>query len=105
MRDNDNVCFVIRPFSPLMQNVWDLAIKPAVEAAGLKPWDGQESSLGTNVIHRDISRLVWNSTLIVADLTDRNPNVMYELGLAHAAKKPTILLLEEGDLPPLDVSH
>lgn len=98
-------CFVLRPFSPLMQNVWDLAIRPAVLEAGLEAWDGQEEKLGTNVIHNDISHLIWTSRLVIADLTGRNPNVMYELGLSHAAKKPTILLIEEEEVPPFDITH
>jgi tetratricopeptide (TPR) repeat protein len=98
-------CFVLRPFSHLMQNVWDLAIKPAVQEAGLEPWDGQEERLGTNVVHKDISHLIWTSRLVIADLTGSSPNVMYELGLAHAAKKPTILLVEEDEKPPFDITH
>lgn len=101
----DNRCFVLRPFGPEQQNVWDLAIRPAVEAVGLEAWDGQEERLGSNIVHRDISHLVWHSKLIIAELTGRNPNVMYELGMAHAAKKPVILLLEKGDVPPFDVTH
>jgi len=98
-------CFVLRPFSADYQNVWDLAIKPAIEKVGLDPWDGQEERLGTNVIHKDISGLIWNSRVIVADLTGRNPNVMYELGMAHSAKKPVILVIEESEIPPFDIAH
>lgn len=98
-------CFVLRPFDPTLQNVWDLAIRPAVEAAGLEPWDGQEERLGSNIIHHDISRLIWCSRIVVAELTGRNPNVMYELGMAHSAKKPVILLLEKNEVPPFDVTH
>ncbi|MFD6663701.1 hypothetical protein ACFWDK_15215 [Micromonospora chalcea] len=85
--------------------MWDLAIRPAVEAAGLEAWDGQEERLGSNIVHRDISHLLWHSRLIIAELTGRNPNVMYELGMAHAAKKPVILLLEREEVPPFDVTH
>jgi tetratricopeptide (TPR) repeat protein len=103
--DGSNRCFVVRPFEPSLRNMWELAIKPAVEEAGLEAWDGQEERLGSNIIHRDISYLVWNSRLIIAELTNRNPNVMYELGMAHAAKKPVIMLIEDGEDPPFDVNH
>lgn len=105
-KPNDgNRCFVVRPFDPSLRNMWELAIKPAVKEAGLEPWDGQEERLGSNIIHRDISYLVWNSRLVIAELTHRNPNVMYELGMAHAAKKPVIMLIEKDEDPPFDVTH
>jgi tetratricopeptide (TPR) repeat protein len=102
---DNNRCFVLRPFSSEFQNVWDLAIQPAIREVGLDPWDGEKERLGSNMIHRDISAQIWAARLIVADLTSRNPNVMYELGLAHAAKKLVILLLEESEQAPFDIAH
>jgi hypothetical protein len=43
--------------------------------------------------------------LIVADCTDRNPNVFYEIGLAHAIGKPTILLTQREEDVPFDLRH
>lgn len=98
-------CFVIHSFAEELQDVWDLAIRPAVESVGLDPWDGQEERLGTNLIHKDISFHIWHARLVIADLTTRNPNVMYELGMAHSAKKPVIMLLEDGETPPFNIAH
>lgn len=100
-----NMCFVLMPFAPEFKNQWELAFRPAIEEAGLAPWRGDEDRLGTNIIMADVTRCIADARLIVADLTHKNPNVMYELGLAHAAKKPVIMLLQEDSPVPFDVSH
>ena len=50
----------------------------------------------------EITDAIQRADLIVADVSDKNPNVMYELGYAHALRKQTILLLStehSGDVP------
>jgi hypothetical protein len=99
------LCFVLMPFSSEFKNQWDVALKPAIIAAGLSPYRGDEESLGTNIIMRDVTKSIFESHVIVADLTGRNPNVMYELGLAHAAKKQVIMLIQKTIDVPFDVQH
>ncbi len=41
----------------------------------------------------------------MAELTKRNPNVLYELGLAHALKKPVVLVSSNEEDVPFDVKH
>src|SRR5205085_9118547 len=52
---------------------------------------------------------VWQginaATVLVAELTTRNPNVFYELGLAHALKKPVVLVSAKEDDVPFDLQH
>jgi hypothetical protein len=48
-------------------------------------------------VSRIFADAIDSSDLIIADLTSENPNVMYELGYAHALRKQTILLLNEQD--------
>jgi hypothetical protein len=43
--------------------------------------------------------------MLLADLTDKNANVFYELGLAHAAKKPVIFTSAHVDDVPFDLRH
>ena len=43
--------------------------------------------------------------MLVAELTSRNPNVFYELGIAHALKKPVVLVSATEDDVPFDVRH
>ena len=98
-------CFVLMPFSGDFKNQWELAFKPAIESAGLIPWRGDEKSFGTNIIMSDVTRSISKAKLIIADLTGKNPNVMYELGLAHAAKKPVIMLAQKEEDVPFDLKH
>ena len=60
-----------------------------------------EEGLITNQV---IERL-FDGDLVVADLTDRNPNVFYELAVRHAVRKPVIHLLEIGQEIPFDVAN
>jgi nucleoside 2-deoxyribosyltransferase len=57
------------------------------------------------MIIRDITKSIYDAQIIIADLTGRNPNVMYELGLAHAANKPVIMLVQSEEDIPFDVRH
>lgn len=93
------------PFSLDFKNQWDTALKPAIIEAGLRPYRGDDEPLGTNIIMRDVTKSIFESQIIVAELTGKNPNVMYELGLAHAAKKPVIMLIQKDTEFPFDVSH
>lgn len=43
--------------------------------------------------------------VLVAELTSRNPNVFYELGLAHALRKPVVLISSNEDDVPFDLQH
>jgi len=100
-----NMCFVLMPFHSDFDNQWKLVIEPAIREAGLSPWRGDDEHLGTNIIMRDITKSIFDARLIIADITGRNPNVMYELGLAHAAKKPVIMVIQEGEDVPFDVNQ
>jgi len=100
-----NMCFVLMPFALEFKNQWELAFTPAIKEADLLPWRGDEESLGTNIIMRDVTKCIYDAKLIIADLTNRNPNVMYELGLAHAAKKSVIMLAQSDEDIPFDIRH
>jgi hypothetical protein len=53
----------------------------------------------------DIWKAIVSARLIVADCTDRNPNVFYEIGLAHTIGKPTILVTQKSEDIPFDLQH
>ncbi len=52
----------------------------------------------------DILRNLIDADLVIADITDLNPNVMYELGVRHAFSKPAIALAERGGTLPFDLA-
>lgn len=96
------LCFVLMPFAERFQPLYDDHIKPAVEAAGLR-CERADDIHGTNLITWDIWERINRARFLVAELTDRNPNVFYELGVAHALSKDVILLTQSMDFVPFDL--
>jgi hypothetical protein len=64
----------------------------------------QVKFLGPVIILEDITEGIVESKIVIAEITPPNQNVFYELGYAHALKKPTILLAESGKNLPFDIS-
>lgn len=56
------------------------------------------------LITTQIINLIIESPLVIADLTDSNPNVFYELAIRHAIRKPYIQVIEKGQKIPFDLS-
>jgi hypothetical protein len=56
------------------------------------------------IITSQIIEYIVDSSLVIADLTERNPNVFYELALRHAIRKPLVQLIKKGELIPFDVA-
>ena len=48
---------------------------------------------------------IRKAKVLLADLTGKNPNVFYELGLAHALKKPVVLVSSNEEDVPFDLKH
>lgn len=99
-------CFVIAPFrGPIEKDpYWNSVFKPAIVAAELIPKRADDIYVSREIIG-DIWKGIRNSSLVVADLTGRKPNVMYELGLAHAVGRPAILVARTPDELPFDLAH
>lgn len=95
MRGFTKTCFVIMPFQDEHATVYDQAIRPALEGHGLRPVRTDRSVVAGNVVEaiRDGLRHCY---FAIADTTADRPNVMYELGMAHADGKPVILLRHAG---------
>ncbi len=109
------LCFVLMPFGKKAAGgphvidfdaVYRELIKPAVEAAGLEPIRADEEEAG-GIIHKPMFERLVLCDFAIADLTAANANVFYELGVRHAAKaRSTILLFAEGHgRLPFDVAQ
>ncbi len=57
-----------------------------------------------NIANQIITNLV-NSDVVVADITDYNPNVLWELGVRDSYENCTIVIAEKGTKPPFDFNH
>lgn len=102
MRGLTQGCFVIMPFSKENDPVFDKAICPALAAHGYQPWRTDRSMSVGDVVEA-IRDGINHCYFAIADTTKDRPNVMYELGLAHATGKPVLLLRRsdpDGTMPP-----
>src|ERR1051326_7232713 len=95
-------CLVLMPFADPPDRYYKPIYSVAISEAGLKPVRADSLFTSTPIMD-DIWRLVQDSTVLLADLTGRNPNVFYELGLAHAISKPVVLVAETMDDVPFDL--
>jgi tetratricopeptide (TPR) repeat protein len=100
-KDNP-LCFVLMPFGRKkdpnggpdidFDPIYEQAIKPAIEAAGMEPVRADEERTG-GIIHKPMFERLLLCDFAVADLTTGNPNVFYELGVRHAARPATTLAI------------
>lgn len=95
-------CFVLMPFQEGLTAVYEHGIKPLVESMGMQCKRADEIYSAQNILG-DIWDSIQSSELIIADLTGKNPNVMYELGLCHVLWKRVILLSQSKDDVPFDL--
>ncbi|MCX7362913.1 MAG: TRAFs-binding domain-containing protein [Alphaproteobacteria bacterium] len=105
------LCFVLMPFDrkPVgsltidFNAVYRDLLKPAIEAAGLTPLRADEEQAG-GVIHKQMFERLLLCEYALADLTGANANVYYELGVRHAHRpRSTVLVFADKALPPFDL--
>ena len=90
------------PFAAEFEDVYKYLISEGLESAGYIVKRADDIKSQSNIIG-DIVKGITTSDLIVADLTGANPNVYYELGIAHALNKKVILITQEIDDLPFDL--
>ena len=96
-------CFVLMPFREDLRRVYERVFKPVCEANAIRCWRVDEL-FQPGTITDDIIKGIIESDVIIADITDQNANVFYELGIAHATGNKTILVAQSLDSAPFDVS-
>ncbi|MDO9000203.1 MAG: hypothetical protein Q7W45_10595 [Bacteroidota bacterium] len=96
--------FIVMQFTNEYNELYEEVIRPVCENHGLDCYRADEFYTSTPIL-ADIISSIKECTIIIADITENNPNVFYELGYAHAVDKPTILLCErKRDKLPFDIS-
>lgn len=98
-------CFVMMPFADPLGGYYEKIYKPAIEKAGLTPVRADNDIFGAGKIMDQVWSGINSAKVLVAELTGRNPNVFYELGLAHALQKPVVLVSSNEDDVPFDLHH
>ena len=104
------ICFVIAPIGEpesetrrRSDQILRHIIRPAVESRGYKAIRADDIS-EPGIITSQVIQHVVDDPLVVADLTERNPNVFYELAVRHAIRKPFIQIINRGESIPFDVA-
>lgn len=103
--DTDNtLAFCLLPLKDDFMKVFEEGVLPAIEAAGLRGIHA-----GQIFDNREIIEDIWESIctcrIVVADVTDRNPNVFYELGICHTLGKEVIVITQRANDVPFDIRH
>ena len=93
------------PFARPIGDYYKSVYKPAIEKAGLTPIRADNEIFGAGKIMDQVWAGINAATVLIAELTNRNPNVYYELGIAHALKKPVVLISSEEEDVPFDLRH
>jgi hypothetical protein len=115
--DRSNEVFVAMPFSRDAEPRWRNIFVPAVRGLNLRPFRVRERGVSDSIA-TDILAGIGRARLVLVDASfqragDRppgpNPNVMYELGLAHAMRLPEEVIVVRGDVettePPFDIAQ
>jgi hypothetical protein len=85
--------FVLMPFREPFNKYYQTIYRPAIEAADLRSLRVDEI-FGPSSISQDIWDNINKAKVVIAELSTRNPNVMYELGLSHAVGKQVIMIAQ-----------
>lgn len=101
-QDNSRLAFVLMPFETEFNHIYSQLIKPALEDEGFEVRRADSTFDQQNIL-RTIVHNIDVADLIVAELTTSNPNVFYELGIAHGLNKPVVLLSQELEEVPFDL--
>jgi nucleoside 2-deoxyribosyltransferase len=98
----DRKCFVLMPFRGDLEDLYHLIIQPTLTRLGYTVQRADSIASAGNII-RDILQNIVEADLIIAEVTGRNPNVFYELAVAHTLGKPTIMLTRDYQDIPFDL--
>lgn len=108
--DEREKCFVIMPISDPegyekghFQYVYEDLLIPAIEEAGFEPKRADDDK-SSSMIQINIIRDIIEAPMAICDLSSRNPNVLFELGIRQAFDLPVVLIQEEGTQRIFDIN-
>ena len=99
-----DTCFVLMPFGDYYDSYYSELYTPAIRDAGFDPVRA-DGIFTTGTVIEQIWERIKKAKVLLAELTGKNPNVFYELGLAHAIGKPIILISGKLEDVPFDLRH
>lgn len=93
---------VAMPFKGEFEDAYKFAIRPALEEAGFTPWKANEQISTIDVMCK-VCHAIQQSGYLIANITNWNANVVFELGLAYGLARTVILVKHKKDDVPVDL--
>ncbi|MEI2281224.1 hypothetical protein [Paenibacillus polysaccharolyticus] len=103
-KKNFNKISILMPFKDDFNKFYVNFLTPIINELGFEVTRGDDFFESTAVID-DIWKMINESVIIIADLTGKNANVFYEVGIAHTLGKRVILLAQNDEDIPFDLRH
>lgn len=100
----EKTCFVMMPLKSPFDVYYTSIYKPAIKDSKLVPIRADDLFRPSAIVS-DLWQMIQDAEVILAELTTKNANVFYELGLSHAVGKPVILVSETMDDVPFDLQQ
>lgn len=104
-------CYIIGPIGKpdTEERKWadfvkDSIVAPVVTKLDYGPPQRSDKDQTESMIMTGIVQQMFEADLVIADLTNRNPNVFYELGIRNCARKPIVHLIKDDQSPPFDLA-
>jgi len=99
---DETLAFVLTPFNEKYNSQYSV-IKKVVTDLGFRCSRGDDSNLSSNILGHIVQQIT-KSRIVIANISGRNPNVFYELGIAHALGKPVLIVSESLADIPFDIN-
>jgi hypothetical protein len=96
--------FVLMPFTSSLKPVYDYLLKKVAKTLNLSIARADDFFSERSIMH-EVWSAINQASIIIADCSGKNPNVFYEIGIAHAIGKPVILITQNQNDVPFDLRH
>jgi hypothetical protein len=103
-RVNRKLCFVLMPFRADLDPV-HRTIREAVVLDNGLICERADDIYSAGIVVDEVWEKICEAQIVVAEVTGRNANVFYEMGLAHALGKPVVILAQSASDIPFDLQH
>ncbi|MCJ7423537.1 hypothetical protein MUP01_04625 [Candidatus Bathyarchaeota archaeon] len=102
VRFSPKMVFVAMPFKAGFQDLYKYAIRPALEEIDLSIWKADERISNIDIMCK-ICQGIQECSCVIANISDWNPNVLFEIGLAYGFGKSVILIKDRKEKVPVDL--
>ena len=99
--------FMVMPFSDsISESLYKLSTRKVISEFGLEIIRADEI-FSTNIIYDDIFIAIEKSAIVIVDISGKNPNCFYELGISHSVNKSSTIMItrDSFNTTPFDVAH